>query len=192
MNRRADLKLGKKPAPDDLAFVQAFVNTLDVESGQDDFKRPEGVSTWLGRHGSLAPGTTLTEDDRRRAVRFREALRSVLRSNHGEAPDARALAVLADVGAAAPLRLTPSEDGSLRLEPAANDLDANLAELLAIAHREMLTGRWQRLKVCSSDTCQWAFYDSSRNRSGAWCSMEVCGNREKVRGHRERTLQASP
>ncbi|HZJ08384.1 MAG TPA: CGNR zinc finger domain-containing protein, partial [Trueperaceae bacterium] len=133
----------------------------------------------------------LAEDDRRRAVRFREALRALLRSNHGEAPDAQALTAMAEVGAGAPLRLAPGTDGQLRLEPTTTNLDANLAELLAIVHREMLTGRWQRLKVCASDTCQWAFYDSSRNRSGSWCSMAVCGNREKVRGHRERALQES-
>ena len=30
------------------------------------------------------------------------------------------------------------------------------------------------------------FYDQSRNRSRAWCSMEVCGNREKARSFRVR------
>jgi predicted RNA-binding Zn ribbon-like protein len=50
----------------------------------------------------------------------------------------------------------------------------------------MLQGIWPRLKICLSDTCQWAFYDASKNRSGNWCSMEVCGNRMKVRSHRRR------
>ncbi len=40
--------------------------------------------------------------------------------------------------------------------------------------------------VCSSDTCQWAFYDRSKNRSGRWCSMQVCGNRTKTRAYRAR------
>ncbi|MBW3563024.1 MAG: CGNR zinc finger domain-containing protein, partial [Actinobacteria bacterium] len=44
----------------------------------------------------------------------------------------------------------------------------------------------ERLKVCRSDTCRWAFYDSSRNRSGKWCDMAVCGNRTKVANYRER------
>ncbi|HSG18327.1 MAG TPA: CGNR zinc finger domain-containing protein, partial [Anaerolineae bacterium] len=30
------------------------------------------------------------------------------------------------------------------------------------------------------------FIDTSRNRSRRWCSMESCGNRAKVRQHRER------
>jgi len=47
-------------------------------------------------------------------------------------------------------------------------------------------GIWSRLKVCPNEACQWAFYDRSRNRSGRWCMMEVCGNRMKARSFRQR------
>jgi len=47
-------------------------------------------------------------------------------------------------------------------------------------------GSWARLKVCRSDSCRWAFYDASKNRSGAWCTMAVCGNRNKVRAYQRR------
>jgi predicted RNA-binding Zn ribbon-like protein len=50
----------------------------------------------------------------------------------------------------------------------------------------MSDGSWQRVKACRADDCHWAFYDFSRNRSGTWCDMAVCGNREKVRSYRER------
>ena len=40
---------------------------------------------------------------------------------------------------------------------------------------------WARLKVCARDSCRWAFYDASRNRSGRWCSMAGCGNIVKMR-----------
>jgi predicted RNA-binding Zn ribbon-like protein len=42
------------------------------------------------------------------------------------------------------------------------------------------------MKVCAADDCEWAFYDHTKNRSGAWCSMESCGNRAKGRAYRER------
>jgi predicted RNA-binding Zn ribbon-like protein len=45
---------------------------------------------------------------------------------------------------------------------------------------------WDRLKVCAEITCQWAFIDSSKNRSRSWCSMRVCGNRTKTRAYRAR------
>ena len=48
------------------------------------------------------------------------------------------------------------------------------------------TDEWKRLKTCRDEHCRVAFYDKSRNRSRAWCSMEVCGNREKARSFRQR------
>ena len=45
---------------------------------------------------------------------------------------------------------------------------------------------WKRLKACRLHTCEWAFYDHTKNRSGAWCNMAVCGNRAKARAYRER------
>jgi predicted RNA-binding Zn ribbon-like protein len=44
-----------------------------------------------------------------------------------------------------------------------------------------LHGTWGRLKACEREVCRWAFYDRSMNRSGHWCSMSVCGQREKSR-----------
>jgi predicted RNA-binding Zn ribbon-like protein len=40
---------------------------------------------------------------------------------------------------------------------------------------------WERLKVCDRDSCRWAFYDTSRNRAGRWCSMAGCGNHIKMK-----------
>ena len=50
----------------------------------------------------------------------------------------------------------------------------------------MEAGTWLRLKACRNYTCRWAFYDHSKNRSGHWCTMSVCGNRQKSRGYRQR------
>jgi predicted RNA-binding Zn ribbon-like protein len=47
-------------------------------------------------------------------------------------------------------------------------------------------GGWSRLKLCSAEDCRWAFYDTSRNGGGRWCSMEACGNRNKTRAYRRR------
>jgi predicted RNA-binding Zn ribbon-like protein len=77
--------------------------------------------------------------------------------------------------------------GRPRLEPQGGDgMQAAIGRLLAIAYDAALDGTWQRLKVCRNDTCRWAFYDSSRNRSGAWCTMAICGNRMKGRAFRRR------
>lgn len=41
-----------------------------------------------------------------------------------------------------------------------------------------------RLRHCEGEGCSLAFYDTSRNGKRRWCSMEICGNRHKVRSHR--------
>ncbi len=61
-----------------------------------------------------------------------------------------------------------------------------LAQLMAAATTSRIKGSWPRLKMCPAEECRWAFYDTSRNRSKRWCSMEVCGNRNKVRAFRDR------
>jgi predicted RNA-binding Zn ribbon-like protein len=38
-----------------------------------------------------------------------------------------------------------------------------------------------RVKVCAAEGCGWAFWDSSKNGKRRWCSMQLCGNREKAR-----------
>ena len=60
-----------------------------------------------------------------------------------------------------------------------------LARAVADAAYRLLTGpALARLKRCVA--CPWLFLDRSRNGSRRWCSMEHCGNRAKVRAHRER------
>ncbi|WP_330256699.1 CGNR zinc finger domain-containing protein [Nocardia sp. NBC_00565] len=45
---------------------------------------------------------------------------------------------------------------------------------------------WPRLKTCREPSCRWAFFDHSRNHGRTWCSMDVCGNRVKVRASHRR------
>lgn len=64
--------------------------------------------------------------------------------------------------------------------------------VLAACARLAITGEWDRIKICPSTACLWAFYDTSRNQSKTWCSMKVCGNREKTRKFRERARAEDP
>jgi len=54
----------------------------------------------------------------------------------------------------------------------------------------MGTDEWRRLKVCRNDTCLWAFFDTSKNRSRHWCSMGDCGSQVKARAYRLRRKAA--
>jgi predicted RNA-binding Zn ribbon-like protein len=44
----------------------------------------------------------------------------------------------------------------------------------------------KRVRTCDDSTCRMVFHDESRTNNRRWCSMERCGNRAKVRAHRER------
>jgi predicted RNA-binding Zn ribbon-like protein len=44
----------------------------------------------------------------------------------------------------------------------------------------------ERVRECAADDCALIFYDESRSNNRRWCSMQRCGNRAKVRAHRER------
>jgi predicted RNA-binding Zn ribbon-like protein len=54
----------------------------------------------------------------------------------------------------------------------------------------MQDASWERLKLCSSDECKWAFFDRSKNHSSRWCTMASCGNREKARRFRKQHQHA--
>jgi predicted RNA-binding Zn ribbon-like protein len=43
-----------------------------------------------------------------------------------------------------------------------------------------------RLKLCEDPDCRTFFYDESRNRARRWCDSRRCGNRARVRRHRQR------
>ena len=82
------------------------------------------------------------------------------------------------------MRFNP--DCTTELVPAATGASAAIGQLVAIVADAAGTEEWSRLKACRRETCLWAFYDQARNHSRAWCSMEVCGNREKAQKFRER------
>ena len=75
---------------------------------------------------------------------------------------------------------------ALALVPQTDGLAAGLGRILAVVHDSMTDGTWWRFKACPRDVCHWAFYDRSRNGSGKWCSMSVCGNRTNTKAYRRR------
>ena len=136
--------------------------------------------------GLLAAGVPVGAAGARRLLAVREALRSLLAANNGGALDAGAARVLDEAARRARLALRFGPGGSAALEPAAGGVDGALGRLLAIVANAMAAGTWPRLKACRAEGCRWAFYDHARNRSRAWCSMAVCGNRAKSRAYRAR------
>ena len=180
----------EKTAPQPLYLVQRFVNSIDLESCEDELHDPGSLVAWLAERDLMAADEHAGPADLRRAVDVREGLRAVLMANNGMTPDADKLERLERAGERAGLRLRFAGDVDPRLEPQKGGVDGALAQLLAIVAASVQNGQWERLKACPRDPCFWAFYDRSKNRSGRWCRMEECGNIEKARAFRERKRAA--
>ncbi|MFZ1996186.1 MAG: CGNR zinc finger domain-containing protein [Solirubrobacteraceae bacterium] len=176
--------------PHNLQLVIDFVNTLDVDAGEDQADTPAHLAAWLDEHELRADNApTLGTGELEQALALRESLRHVLVSHSRREEEtgdaARHLEAVAERGQ---LSVRFGAHDGVEIAPRADGYAGVLARLLVPVTHAAMDGSWARVKACVADDCQWAFYDSSRNRSGRWCDMAVCGNREKVRTYRSRRL----
>ena len=118
-------------------------------------------------------------------LRMREAIDRVFRASAARAApgddDIRALRAeyLEALRAAS---LAP-EDGRLNWTwRGVDDLRRPVWAAVSSAIELLTEGDLARVKHCpGAGDCGWLFYDTSRNRSRRWCSMEGCGSRVKMR-----------
>jgi len=179
------------PAPGPLSLVQQFVNTYDTEEDREDLRTPEDLKAWLVERDLIAAGEHVHAADVGYAAETREALRRMLLTNGGGPADAEAIETVNRAATRAQLTLQFDVDGGSGLKPVARGVDGAIGAILAVAFAAMAEGSWTRLKICPEETCRVAFYDQSKNRSRRWCSMEVCGNRTKVRSYRMRHFETT-
>ncbi|QUH05333.1 CGNR zinc finger domain-containing protein [Saccharopolyspora erythraea] len=148
----------------DLELVLNFLNTCDVEAGTDVLDDPELWRRWCAERGlGAAPEPAAVRE-------IRDSMRAAISCAAPAALVAPAWQVQVELRAGIPVLA---------------GADA-LGDVLVAATHLVHTGYWDRIKICPAENCLWAFYDRSRNRSRTWCSMRVCGNREKARSWRER------
>ena len=169
----------------------AFANTYDVDvdaPSPDTIADPAALTGWLRAQGLLDQGERAGRGDVELARDLRSGLRTAMLRHH-DGDDSVRVAGLDEAAARLPLRVV--FDGTRpRLAPAGGGAKAALAALLVAMTDAEADGGWTRLKVCLADECQWAFFDTSKNRSRHWCSMGVCGNRRKTRTYRARRRTA--
>jgi predicted RNA-binding Zn ribbon-like protein len=184
-----------RAASEHALLLRDFVNTLDLEEGTDELSAPASLAEWLNGRGLLARGAAMAEvaesarrADLQAALELRAALRSAMRAHHEAEAQPSGLATAA---AGFPLRVSESS-GTPTLVPAETGIRGALAWLVAAIVSSVADQSWERLKICVEDTCQWAFLDSSKNRSKHWCSMQECGNRAKTRAYRARRAGRAP
>lgn len=182
--------LNKADLAPDAELVVELVNTRDIEEATDSIADPDRLGAWVEGQTGENPGD-LEPEDVGRIQRLRESLRSLMRANNGQEVRAGELEPLREAAERTRIRTTFAADGQLALVPARAGLSGFEARLLMAIEHLQCHGAWPRLKACTDEGCQWAFFDATRNHSRTWCSMDVCGNREKTRRYRERKGKGS-
>ena len=173
--------MASSEAPGNLEILRSFVNTIEPEEHTDVVEANGELPAWCLRHGF----GELQSEDAAVLRGFREALRAVLETHAGAGKEADRWQGLQPFAARCRYGLEIG-DGEFVLRPQGSGPDLAIATVFAIAYDAIRTGTWRRLKACRKHSCRWAFYDTSKNGSGAWCSMRVCGNRAKAERRRAR------
>ena len=175
-----------RPLPPHADLLVAFTNSVDHELGTDDLTTPAELTRWLVGHGLLGRSTRSTVEDVQLARRLRDGVHAALVAHHDGDEDAEALA---EAAGALPLRLVV-DDGRPSLAPAQEGVRGALARLLVAVTDATADDTWPRLKICAADDCRWAYVDTTKNRSRAWCEWG-CGNKAKTRSYRARKKAAA-
>jgi predicted RNA-binding Zn ribbon-like protein len=185
------------PTTDDeaaLQLLQDFVNTNDLEGDRDLLGTPQLLVEWLAQRGELGPADQPDAATHARAIAVREGVRALARANNDEALDETLVSAMNQAARSVALSLEVSPiagDGEWRLRPVGGGIDGFTGRVLAAVACVMAAGTWSRVKACRNDGCRWLFYDRSRNRSGTWCTMAICGSRSKARAYRARMREAA-
>ncbi len=175
----------REKATGELGLIQAFVNTLDLMPLHEELKDPNTLQAWLVANNLMDSSPPVEGADLKHAIAVREAMRGLIGGNSGLRVYPVDLATLTKAAGESRLRMRFGPDGKPRLEPEASGAVGAIGRLVAALYSAMQDEGWERLKLCGSDSCRWAFYDRSKNQSSRWCRMASCGNREKARRFRE-------
>jgi hypothetical protein len=189
MGRRRDTE--GTPAPGELELVRSFLSVHDHRGSEPKSLPPSPASLreFFVEQGLIDPDEPVSERSLRSASLVHTALHRKVEGRNGAAVE---LSVIDEAARDAGLELHFDPEGPPRIEPTAPGVAGAVGRILAAAFLAELDGTWEHLKACSDDTCTSVFYDRSKNHSGKWCSMQSCGNRNKVRAWRERQHSGGP
>ena len=179
-----------------------FVNTVEDPFGGEredflgDYDDLVGWSEYVDVLDAAAASRlrTLARDESRRArevferaIALRDSLERVLReiAAGSEPPEDELAAIQAEhVAALGAASLARSDARYAWSWQEGDDLSAPLWPVVESAVELLTAGDLTRVKQCpGADDCGWLFYDTSRNATRRWCSMEGCGSRVKMRRH---------
>jgi predicted RNA-binding Zn ribbon-like protein len=183
------------------ALCLDFVNTLNPRTGSpvDFFHCYTDLLVWAYKAKLILRNQAIALHKRAqarsleakavfsKAIEFREAMYQVFFAlSRGHEPTKRDLDLLRNVYAEAVIHST-LQPGGFRWLGQPNELGRILWPVAESAVTLLIRAERARLKECANHaTCGWLFYDTTKNNGRRWCSMQDCGNQEKVRLLRNR------
>jgi predicted RNA-binding Zn ribbon-like protein len=176
------------PAPGDLEIVRSFMSLHDHD-GARTRSLPPGPSTisgWLTHSGLVDPAVRIGDADLAWVRKVYTALRAKVLENDGQPRDEPAIEVLNHAARRTGLHLCFGCGEDSRIHTDGEGAEEAIGRVLGAAFLAELDGTWVRLHGCDAPDCASIFYDRTRNHSARWCSMDSCGNRNKVRRYRAR------
>ncbi|MBG6238940.1 putative RNA-binding Zn ribbon-like protein [Mycetocola sp. CAN_C7] len=177
--------------PSSLALDFAYTGPLAALGGGHDGPRetlrsPADLTAWLSER---LPASEATERDLADALRLRGSIgRLALAAESRDEPSAGDIDLL-NLYAATPDMPPRLAGGSLQ----AGRTAARASQALSTLARDavaLFSGETPgHIRRCDADDCGLIYLDTARAGTRRWCSMQRCGNRNKVRAHRARAAR---
>lgn len=172
------MPFSRTEAPGELRKLEQLCNSARLLYTEDALITTTSATAWLCANGVEVDD--LSRKEHELLLKLRETVRNHLAGQER----ASELNKLAKILLASPRW---SENGEPVLPPKRTaPFDTYLGECLALVFTSGLTGELDRLKVCRNQDCRWVFYDRSPAQNSVWCSMDLCGARQKMRTYRSR------
>ena len=170
-----------------------ILNTQAIRDGEnfDTWRDDASVVAWLIRMGLLEAeqsGMDRWRGIRRRCVGLRGVARQLIEARKKNRSVDESL--LNDYLERAPslMRLVRDRDGNLVLarERTGSDVDRAVGILAEEVASLLTAANFDLVKQCEHPDCVLWFYDRTKSHRRRWCSMALCGNRQKVARFRKR------
>jgi predicted RNA-binding Zn ribbon-like protein len=170
-----------------------FLNTVAIVDGKpvDFLQSDEDVLHWLQRTGFADegrlprfPASTLLYSART----LRELIRNLVvkRKAGGRADTSAFNSFLMKAGSYPHLVWESRKPPRIERVRELKSPGQVLAPLAEAAADLIVNGDFELIRECEDESCVLWFYDRTKSHRRRWCSMAVCGNRNKVKAFRQR------
>ncbi|RAU97451.1 peptide chain release factor 2 [Mycobacterium colombiense] len=169
-------------------MVQEFLNTAPIQGYNTDLLADEdlaaqwcvgAVSKWAALRDADAQPPSLNATNLAQLRNLREAIAKVV---NNRSPDRRQMRCVSSVCGTFSL----SNSGALWMEPTGSGWRWLASAVFSEICRSQWDDTWKRIKQCRNSLCGRTFYDRSKNNSGTWCNVKMCGNAANLRASRAR------